>query len=75
MLTLVRTLIAAYKTAAFTRDHDELHRDEFERHAFASGDFKGVRFTRLKDGAYADARLEFAWHEWVADEEWADRQI
>ena len=75
MLTMLKTLVEAYKTAAFTREYDELHREDFERHAFASGDFKGVRFTRLKDGEYADARLESAWREWVKDQDWADRQI
>lgn len=75
MFTTLKNFFTLFNTSALHQECEELEREAFERHAFASGDFKGVRFTRLKDGKYADARLESEWREWLADQEWADRQI
>lgn len=63
MMFVIRRIIEAAK--ANKAELEESYRDEFETEAFASGEFKGVRFTRLSDGKYADDRLESTWRAWV----------
>lgn len=73
MLKILRSVIAFHKEAL--HEYDESSRDNFERRAFASGDFKGIRFTRLKSGEYENPQLQSAWLEWVAEQDWANRQV
>ena len=75
MLTAIKNFLKPYSTAAINQEYEAVLREEFERKAFASGDFKGVRFTRRKEGDYADAGLDAAWREHLEYENWAARQI
>lgn len=72
MRNLFNHIVEAYKKASgrCSQDFEEDHRDKFEREAFASGDFKGVRFTRTPGGEYANARLETTWKDWIAHQRW-----
>jgi len=65
MKALIRKIFAALSNDAGHKARAEQYRDEFESEALASGDFKGVRFTRLDDGKYADPRLESEWVSWL----------
>lgn len=67
MLKAIKDTFAAIKSACNTEAREELYRDEFEAEALASGEFKGVRFTRLEDGKYADAGLESSWRIYVRE--------
>jgi len=54
-----------------TKLHDQKnieqeYRDDFEAEAFASGEFKGVRFTRNKNGTYQDPRLQKRWESYLS---------
>ena len=75
MLTTLKNLFRPYSAAVLNQQYEAVLREEFERKAFASGDFKGVRFTRRKEGDYTDAGLEAAWREHLEFENWAARQI
>lgn len=74
MLTQLKSFFKR-TTSDLNQEFEETQREEFERQAFASGDFKGVRFTRLKAGDYADAGLDAAWREWLELQELAARQF
>lgn len=75
MLTAIKNFFKPYSAAALNQEYEAVLREEFERKAFASGDFKGVRFTRRQSGDYADAGLEAAWQDCLEFENWAARQI
>lgn len=67
MFKAIKETVETIKKTFSKESREELYRDEFETEALASGEFKGIRFTRLDDGKYADANLEAAWRTWVRE--------
>ncbi|MBS4081352.1 MULTISPECIES: hypothetical protein [Pseudomonas] len=45
---------------------EEQHREDFEDEAFASGEFKGIRFTKNANGEYKDERLQKRWEAYLS---------
>lgn len=75
MINMIRRFFAAYIEATNVQAVEESFRDDFEREALYSGDFKGIRFTRTTDGKYANALLETAWRDFVTREIWESTAI
>lgn len=74
MFTKLKKFFKLINFSALEQEYEEALRERFEQKAFASGQFKGVRFTRSKEGNYLDARLEAAWQECIEFDDWAARQ-
>jgi hypothetical protein len=75
MIQVAKRFVRYFKKLTSKADLEDLYRDEFESAALASGDFKGVRFTRAADGKYVDARLESEWKTWVSQKIQVDSAI
>lgn len=72
---MITSALNAIKEFLDTDKDYEIYRDEFESSAVASGEFKGIRFTRSSDGRYVDERLQESWVTWRENKKTIDYSI